>query len=127
MSAPIDIYNDNQASINWDHSMKTKGIRDLHMPNNAVRKAVQTNFVHVKHVSGKVNMSDIITKEDEYKAHYITLRYHIMSNLKIMGNVRQCIHISENICAIPTYGDRCHHNSSPNHISDVDSTYYLQK
>ena len=25
MSAPIDIYNDNQASINWDHRMTTKG------------------------------------------------------------------------------------------------------
>ena len=46
-----------------------------------------------------------------------------MSKLAIMGKVRLCIHICENISVIPTYGERCHQNSSPKHISDVDSTY----
>ena len=55
MSAPIDIYNDNQASINWDHSMTTKGLRHLQMRKNAIREAVQTNFARVNHVLGKVN------------------------------------------------------------------------
>ena len=40
-----------------------------------------------------------------------------------MGKVRRCIHICENISVIPTYGDICHHNYSPKHISDVDSMY----
>ena len=44
------------------------------MRNNSVREAVQTNFARVKHVSGKVKISDVLTKEVKYKAHYITLR-----------------------------------------------------
>ena len=62
MSVPIDIYHDNQVIINWSHSMTTKGLRNIQMRNNATRKAVQTNFAHVKHVSGKVNLSDILAK-----------------------------------------------------------------
>ena len=68
MAAPINIYNDNQVSINWDHIKITKGLRHLQIHKNTVRKAVENNFAHVKHVSGKVNLSEILTKEDKYKA-----------------------------------------------------------
>ena len=108
MSAPIDIYNNNQSSINWFHGMTTKGLSHIQMHENAVREAVQTNFARVKHVSGKLNLSDILTKEDKYKSKYITLRDSLMSKLAIMGKVRHCIHICENISVIPVYGDRCH-------------------
>ena len=73
MSATIDIYNNNQAIINWSHTMTTKGLMHLQICGNAVREAVQTNFTRVKHISGEVNVSDIITKEDKDKAHYINL------------------------------------------------------
>ena len=122
MSVPIDIYNDNQASINWSHSMTTKGLKHLQMRKKAVHKAVHTKFSRVKHVSGKVNLSDIIIKEDKDKAHYITLQDRIVSKLAIVGKTWRCIHICENISVIPTYGDKCHQNSSPKHISDIDST-----
>ena len=69
MSAPIDIYHDNQASINWAHSITTKVLRHIKMRNNAACKAVQTNFAHVKNVSGKINLSDILTKEDKDRVH----------------------------------------------------------
>ena len=46
-----------------------------------------------------------------------------MPKLVIMGKVRRYIHICENISLIPTYGNRCHQNYPPKHISDVDSTY----
>ena len=46
-----------------------------------------------------------------------------MSKLTIVGKVRHCIHICENISVIPTYGNRCHQNSPQKHISDVDSFY----
>ena len=93
------------------------------MRKSTVREAVQTNFARVKHVSGKVKFSNILTKEDKDKSHYITLQDRLMPKLAIMGKVRRCIHICENISVIPTYGDRCQHNSSPKHISDIDSTY----
>ena len=93
------------------------------MRENEVRKAVQNNFARVKHVSGKLNLSDILTKEDKDKAVYITLRYRLMSNLEIMSNVRRYIHICENVCVIPAYGDIFHHDYPPNHISNIDCTY----
>ena len=62
MSAPIKIYNNNQASTNWAHSMTTKGLRHLQMRKNTVYEAVQTKFACVKHFLGKVNSSDILTK-----------------------------------------------------------------
>ena len=93
------------------------------MRDNAACEAVQTNFAHIKHDSGKINLSDILTNEDKYKVHYITLWYRLMYKLAIVGKVRRCIHICENILVIPTYGDRCHQNASPKHISDVDSMY----
>ena len=111
MLASIDIYNDNQVIINWDHIMKTKGRRHLQMRNNAVHEAVQTNFARVKHVSGKVFFFNILTNEDKDKAHSITLRDRLVSNLAIMGKVRRCIQICENISFIPTYGDKCHKNA----------------
>ena len=123
MSAPIDIYNDNQSSIYWAHSMTTKALRRKKMRKNAVCKAVQTNFVRVNYVSGKVNLSNILTKEDKDKVHYIIPQDRLMSKLRIMGKVRRCIHICENISFILTYWDRCHQNSPHKHISDVDSTY----
>ena len=83
------------------------------MRDNPVREAVQNNFVRVKHVSGKVNLSDILTKEDKDKAHYITLRDRPMSNLPIMVKVWRCIYICEDISDISTYEDRCHQNYSP--------------
>ena len=84
------------------------------MHKNSVREAVQTNFVRVKYVSGKVNFSDRLTTEDKDRVRYIILQYCLMSKLAIMGKVWHCIHICENISIIPTYGDICHHNSSPN-------------
>ena len=92
------------------------------MHKNAFRKAVQTNFARVKHVSGKDKISDILTKEDKDKLHYITPQYRLMSKLTIMVQMRLCIHIDETICVIPMYGYRYHHNSSPKRISDADST-----
>ena len=46
-----------------------------------------------------------------------------MSNLAIMGKVRRSIHICENICVIPVYGNSCRYDYPPNHISDVYFKY----
>ena len=104
MSAPIDIYNNNQSRINWAHIMTTKGLRHLQMFDNALHEAVKTNFVRIEYVSGKVNLSDILTKENKYKAHYITIRDRLMSNLAIMGKVRHCIQICQKNCNYHVWG-----------------------
>ena len=58
MDTSTPIYNDNEACIRWSHSMITNGTRE-----NSVHEWVQDNMVSVKHMSGKVNPTDIFTKE----------------------------------------------------------------
>eukprot|EP00957_Ditylum_brightwellii_P207096 15351437-Ditylum_brightwellii.AAC.1 len=48
------------------------------MRENAVQEAVQTNFVTVEHVGGKINLSNIFMKEDRDKHHYLTVRDHLI-------------------------------------------------
>ena len=49
------------------------------MRENAVREAVAANdFVTVKHIEGKVNISDIFTKEEKNTDHFITTRDFIL-------------------------------------------------
>lgn len=48
------------------------------MRENAVREAVANDFVTVKHIEGKVNISDIFTKEEKNTDHFITTRDFIL-------------------------------------------------
>ena len=41
------------------------------MRENAIREAVATDFVSIQHVEGKVNLSDLFTKEDKDTVHFI--------------------------------------------------------
>eukprot|EP00957_Ditylum_brightwellii_P078474 5966991-Ditylum_brightwellii.AAC.1 len=51
------------AYVNWAHNMTTKGLRHLQMQKNAVCEVVQ-KVALVKHVRGKINSADILTKEE---------------------------------------------------------------
>ena len=69
-NGPIVIHNDNAACVQWSHNMTTKGIRYIQIRENAVREQVQAKFIEVEHVAGKLNNSDIFTKEDKDVAHF---------------------------------------------------------
>ena len=51
--------------------MSTKGIHYIQIRENAVREQVQKDFIDVVHIAGKLNNSDIFTKEDIDVAHFI--------------------------------------------------------
>jgi hypothetical protein len=64
------LYNDNESCVKWSHHMTTKQIRHMEMRKNAVCEWVQDAFLKVLHVSGRINLADIFTKEMRDGAHF---------------------------------------------------------
>jgi hypothetical protein len=80
MSLPTTIYNDNSACVTWSRNMTTKGLRHIQMRENAVRESFQNGFIIVKHISGKINLSDMFTKEDKDTSHFLEIRDIVMTD-----------------------------------------------
>ncbi len=80
MPAPTTIYNDNSACVQWSRNTSTKGLRHIQIRENAVRESVQNNFIKVKHIEGKVNLSDMFTKEEKDPNHFIRIRNLVMTD-----------------------------------------------
>eukprot|EP00957_Ditylum_brightwellii_P083953 6381406-Ditylum_brightwellii.AAC.1 len=59
--------------------MTTEGMRHIKMCKNAIQESVQKNFATIQHIGGKINPSDIFTKEDHNVQHFFTIREHLMS------------------------------------------------
>jgi hypothetical protein len=74
MPGTNNVYNDNQACINWSNKCITKGLRHIQMKENLVHKNIASNFVSVRNVDGKVNLADIFTKEMKDTCHFVELR-----------------------------------------------------
>ena len=61
--------------------MTTKGLRYIQIRENAVREAVQQNIIDVKHITGKVNIADLFTKEDRDTQHFTFIRDIILKDV----------------------------------------------
>ena len=68
------LYNDNAACVKWAKNMTTKGLQYIQIRENAVRESILKDFIHVKHIAGKINLADLFTKEDKDCAHFLTIR-----------------------------------------------------
>lgn len=77
---PTILYNDNDACVcvKWLHNMTSKATRHIELRENSVREWVQNNSLAVKHISGKINPSDIFTKEMRDGTHFWRLRDSFM-------------------------------------------------
>ena len=73
-SNPTPVYVDNQATIKWSHNQSTKKLRHLNIRENAIRDAVAFNEIIPLFVPGKLNLSDLFTKEFKSASHFIALR-----------------------------------------------------
>ena len=76
-----DIFNDNQGCVDWSAAFTTKGIKHLNLRENRVRESQQAGCTRVKHIAGKLNPSDIFTKEIKDAAHFRNLRDTFMVSL----------------------------------------------
>ncbi len=83
IDSPTIIYNDNSACVQWSRNTTTKGLRHIQIRENAVRELVQSGFITVKHIEGKVNLSDMFTKEDKDAEHFIGIRDVVLSDNRL--------------------------------------------
>ena len=67
---PLQIYNDNAATVQWSHNMTTKGLRYIQICENVVRENIHSKVINVKDISGKLNPSENFTKEDRDINHF---------------------------------------------------------
>ena len=74
MPGTTTVFNDNNACVNWAKRCTTKGLRHIQMRENHVRENVESQFVHIKHIGGKVNLADLFTKEMKDTTHFVELR-----------------------------------------------------
>ena len=93
----------------------TLDLRHIQMRENCVRENIQTKFITVDHVGGKINLSDMFTKEEQHQQHFLTTRDKIMS-----------ITPSETIPAStinsPITNNTSTNNNSPSVLPDTVST-----
>ncbi len=92
------IYNDNKACVQWSKSTTTKGLRHIQMKNR-IRENIQSKFISIDHVDGKINLADIFTKEMKDVNHFAALQdlfmqphpIHYYCELSCCFNVFYCI------------------------------------
>ena len=84
--SPTLLFNDNEACIKWSYNMTSKAARHIELRENSVREWIQSKLLSVKHVSGKLNPSDIFTKEMRDGTHFRQLRDSFMSRLSNFVN-----------------------------------------
>ncbi len=74
------LFNDNQGSVTWANSeAMTKKMRHVDIQEAIVRSAIQEEEVTVGHIPGRLNTSDIFTKEMKDTKHFQALRASLMS------------------------------------------------
>ena len=74
------MYNDNDAAVKWLRKLTTKGLRHLQMRANSVRELENDKVIHVLHIDGIDNMSDIFTKGDKDIQHYLDCHDSIITS-----------------------------------------------
>ena len=84
--SPTLLFNDNETCVRWLYNMTSKAARHIALRENSVREWIQSKLLSVKHVSGKLNPSDIFTKEMRDGTHFRRLRDSFMSRLSDFVN-----------------------------------------
>ena len=78
---PTIIYNDNAACVQWSKNTTTKGLRHIQIRENAVRELTQQGIIELKHIAGKLNVSDMFTKEEKSASHFISTRDYVLTDI----------------------------------------------
>jgi len=77
-STPTAVFNDNQACVDWCKTTTTTGMKHITLRENAIRESVHDGDLTIHHISGKLNCSDIFTKEIKDVSHFCLLRDSFM-------------------------------------------------
>ena len=69
----IKIYNDNNSCICWSKSTTAKGLRHMTTRENSTIESVQDKTASIHHISGAVNLADVLTKEIKNIKHLLAI------------------------------------------------------
>ena len=86
VTSPTILFNDNYACVRWSYNMTSKAARHIELRENSVREWIQSKLLSVKHVSGKLNPSDIVTKGMRDGMHFRRLWDSFLSHLSDFVN-----------------------------------------
>ena len=83
---PTLLFNDNDACVKWSYNMTSKAACHIELRENSVREWIQFKLLMDKQFSGKLNPSDIFTKEMRDGMHFRRLRDSFMPRLSDFVN-----------------------------------------
>jgi hypothetical protein len=63
IDTPTEIYNDNQGCVDWSKGWANRKMRHMNIREMACREAQANGEINVNHIEGKLNPSDLLTKE----------------------------------------------------------------
>ena len=83
------VYNDNASCVQWAASVTSKCITHLNLQENKVCKLQQSARCHIHHIPGRINPSDIFTKEMRDEVHFRSLRDCMMVSKSVFTKYHQ--------------------------------------
>ena len=79
VTSPTLLFNNNDACVRWSYNMTSNAACHIELRENSVHEWIQSKLLMVKHVSGKLNPSDIFTKEMRDGMHFQRLQDSFLS------------------------------------------------
>jgi hypothetical protein len=73
VQSPTEIFNNNRGCVDWTKGWANRKMRHMNIREMAVRESQIEGEVHVNHVEGKLNPSDLLTKEHKSGETFIQL------------------------------------------------------
>jgi hypothetical protein len=73
VESPTDVYNDNRGCVDWTKGWANRKMRHMNIREMAVREAQLNGEIHVHHIEGKLNPSDLLTKEHKTGEAFVQL------------------------------------------------------
>jgi hypothetical protein len=63
VETPTEIYNDNQGCVDWTKGWANRRIRHMNIREMTCHESQLNGEINVNHITGKLNPSDLLTKE----------------------------------------------------------------
>lgn len=85
LTHPVAIKNDNQGVVQWSKGTTTKKMRWIDLCENLNRENNHDDTISVSHIPGKLNLSDILTKEYHETNHFLLLPNSLMISSQLFS------------------------------------------
>ena len=77
---PVTLYSYNMACLYWYKLNTTKVLSNIRICEDAIIKSAHEKLIHVKHIQGETNISDIFTTKHKDTQHFLTITITFLKN-----------------------------------------------